>query len=153
MTRKELVSTREYWIANIQLQLFEMMENYRKQNELKKKDIAEHLNVSKGYITQVLNGDFDHKTSKLVDLALAFGKVPKFEFIDIDKFLTEEKACKSPFAGTVEFNILFGTDKLASITAVEQNSTSFDGVLSNGTKISISKSISAVFSGHTYTSQ
>ncbi len=32
--------------------------------------LAEKLHVTKGYVTQVLNGNFDHKLSKLIELAL-----------------------------------------------------------------------------------
>ncbi len=48
--------------------------------------LAERLGVSKGYVSQLLNGDFDHRLSKLVELALAFGYVPKFELVKIDEF-------------------------------------------------------------------
>ena len=33
-------------------------------------EFAERLGVSKGYISQILNGDFDHKLSKLTQLLL-----------------------------------------------------------------------------------
>jgi transcriptional regulator with XRE-family HTH domain len=50
--------------------------------------LAEHLGVSKGYVSQLLNGNFDHKISKLVELALAIGLCPKLELVlpeDYDK--------------------------------------------------------------------
>lgn len=91
MTRNELVKSREYWMAQIQLDLFELIENYRKKNDLNKTQLAAQLGVTKSYITQILNGDFDHKVSKLVELSLAFGKVPVLQFIDVDKYIENNK--------------------------------------------------------------
>lgn len=91
MTRKELVTSREYWITQIQLNLFEMIENYRKKNNLNKTQLSAQLGVTKSYVTQILNGDFDHKVSKLVELSLAFGKVPVLQFTDLGKYIEKTK--------------------------------------------------------------
>ena len=40
-----------------------------------KSQLAEYLGVSKGYVSQLLNGDYDHRMSKFFELALAFGMV------------------------------------------------------------------------------
>ena len=90
MKRKELVQSREYWIADIQLNLFEIISNYLKSNSLSQTQLAEQLGVTKGYISQILNGEFDHKISKLVDLSLAVGCVPVVHFQDINTFLGDE---------------------------------------------------------------
>ena len=42
-----------------------------------KSQLAEYLGVSKGYLSQLLNGDYDHCMSKFFELALAFGMVRK----------------------------------------------------------------------------
>ncbi|MGB4847311.1 MAG: hypothetical protein WBP41_05295, partial [Saprospiraceae bacterium] len=34
----------------------------------------------------ILNGDFDHRVSKLVELAIIFGKVPILNFIDVEQY-------------------------------------------------------------------
>lgn len=86
MKREELISSNEYWLTKIQLELFNMIESYRKENNLNKTQLAEKLGVTKGYVTQILNGDFDHRVSKLVELAIFFGKVPVFNFIDFEKY-------------------------------------------------------------------
>lgn len=91
MNREELLRSPEYWLAHIQSNLYAMMEDYRRTNKLKKKDIAEKLGVTKGYISQVLNGDFDHKISKLVTLSLALNKVPIITYQNLDKYLENDK--------------------------------------------------------------
>ena len=90
MKRKELLESREYWIAQVQLGLYEMMENYMKENALNKTQLAEKLKVSKGYISQILNGDFDHKISKLVDISLALGKVPILKYESTEKYIVHD---------------------------------------------------------------
>lgn len=87
MKREDLLKCREYWISKIQIDLFNLIESYRAKKGINKTELAAELGVTKSYITQVLNGDFDHKVSKLVDLALAFGKVPNIEFIALDEYI------------------------------------------------------------------
>ena len=49
-----------------------------KDKKLNRSQLAKKLGVTKGYITQVLNGDFDHRISKLVDLSLAINKYMRY---------------------------------------------------------------------------
>lgn len=91
MKRKELLKSKEYWIAKIQLDLFEMINLYLKENNVNQKQLAEKLNVSKGYISQILNGNFDHKISKLVELSLALDKIPKIQYENVDFFILKDE--------------------------------------------------------------
>lgn len=70
-----------YWIQLIQLELFDCVKQYLDDNNMSRKEFADKLGVSKGYVSQILNGDFDHKLSKLTELALACDLVPKIEFV------------------------------------------------------------------------
>ena len=56
-----------------------------------RKQLAEHLGVSKGYVTQLLNGDYDHRMSKFIELSLSFGYVPKIDFIPIEEYIAKEE--------------------------------------------------------------
>ena len=56
-----------------------------------RKQLAEHLGVSCGYITQLLNGDYDHKLSKLTELSLSFGYIPSLEFIPVEQYIVNEQ--------------------------------------------------------------
>lgn len=80
MTHEELLLTPEYYTTGIQLDLYNLVENYLEENKMTRTELAKKLGVSKGYISQVLNGDFDHRLSKLVELALAVGYKPKMVF-------------------------------------------------------------------------
>ncbi|MBD5231313.1 MAG: helix-turn-helix transcriptional regulator [Bacteroidales bacterium] len=72
-----------YWTQLIQLEIYDHIRNYLQQNNLSKEDFANQLGESSEYITQILNGDFDQKLSKLTELALHCGLVPKIEFVPL----------------------------------------------------------------------
>ena len=103
MTRAEFLSHREHWITKIQLDLYSELKTYMDQNDINRTQLAERLGVTKGYISQVLNGDFDHKISKLVDLALLMTKVPEIRYpslinIIIDDMTEESAETPLPFS-------------------------------------------------------
>ena len=85
----ELIETSEYWTTRIQLDLYSHLQEYMKVNGLNRTQLAQKLGVTKGYVTQVLSGDFDHRLSKLVELSLAVGLIPKMEFVPKVDFFEE----------------------------------------------------------------
>lgn len=84
MTREELLRCPEYWTTLIQNELYRQIQSYMEEHNMNKAQLAEHLGCSRGYVTQLLNGDFDHKISKLVELSLAIGMVPSVSFRDLE---------------------------------------------------------------------
>lgn len=88
---KDLLKTETFWTTKIQAELYSAVEGFLKTNHLTRKEFAGKLGVSKGYITQVLNGDFNHRISKLVELALAIGKVPVLHFEEIDAYIHRQE--------------------------------------------------------------
>lgn len=74
-----------YWTQLLQLMIFNHVREFMEKEGLTQKEFSERLGVSKGYVSQILNGDFDHRLSKLVELTLACGLVPKLELIPIAK--------------------------------------------------------------------
>lgn len=85
MKREDLLRSEAYWVSKIQIDLFTQMERFMSENRLSRTGLAEKLGVTKGYVSQVLNGNYDHKLSKLVSLAMAIGKVPRVEFVDLEE--------------------------------------------------------------------
>lgn len=94
-SREELIRSRGYWIARIQMDLFQQVDEYMRQNNLNRTQLAEKLGVTKGYISQILNGEFNHRIATLVDLSLAIGKAPKIEFVDLEQVAQIRKNEKS----------------------------------------------------------
>lgn len=95
MKRSEVLRSKGYWVADWQLKLFQMLDAYLEEEHLTKSQLAERLGCSKGYVSQIMNGDFDHKMSKLIELALAVGKVPELKFVDIDKMIWRDRISDS----------------------------------------------------------
>lgn len=92
MTRKELVSSPEYWVTGAQIDLFRCACKFMEEHEMNRKQLAEYLGVSKSYVTQLLNGDFDHRLSKFAELAISFGYVPKIDLVELDTFIEQDVA-------------------------------------------------------------
>ena len=90
MKRNELLKDPVYWTTALQMELYRQMETFMQQHSMNKSKLAEHLGCSKGYVTQLLSGDYDHKLSKFVELSLAIGKIPRFDFGDIDEYIEND---------------------------------------------------------------
>lgn len=87
MKREELIKSKEYWLAKLQIDLFNEVEAYMKANNLNRTQFAEKLGVSKGYISQILNGDADHRMSKFIELTLSIGLCPNVSFEKLEDLL------------------------------------------------------------------
>lgn len=87
MTRDELLKSPEYWTSEIQMELYRQIQEFMDKKHLNRTQLAGHLGCTKGYVTQLLNGDFDHKISKLVELSLAIGKVPEISYHAVDEYV------------------------------------------------------------------
>lgn len=85
MTHEELLHTPEYWTAKIQIDLYNKVEAYLEENKISRVEFAKQLGVTKGYVSQILNGEFDHRVSNLVKLSLAVGYIPHITFIASDQ--------------------------------------------------------------------
>lgn len=87
ITRKKLITSKEYWLVQLQNALYEQVETYLAENSMSKTEFAKKLGVSKGYVSQILNGDFDHKISKLIEISLAIDKIPLVQFKDVEEYV------------------------------------------------------------------
>lgn len=85
MERTEILNNAGYWTQDIQLDLYEAVNKYLEKNDMTRSAFAEKLGVSKGYVSQILNGEFNHKLSKFVELALACDLIPVMTLIPVDK--------------------------------------------------------------------
>ena len=94
MTREDLLQSKEYVVSQIQLGLLNVIGDYKKKNNLKDFQLADKLKVSKAYVSQLLNVTFDHKISKVVDLALACNKMPLIYFVDLEEFIRKDSEDK-----------------------------------------------------------
>ena len=85
MTRKEILSTPDYWIQKIQLDIYRSAVSFMQKHEMNRTQFAEYLGVTKGYVSQILNGDCNFSLSKLVELIIKMECVPDLEFIPLEE--------------------------------------------------------------------
>lgn len=85
MTRDELLKMPEYWTAQVQMSLYRAAEQFMEQNHMNRTQLAAYLGVSKGYVSQLLNGDYNYSVSKLVELAIKLNCVPKLQLEPLNK--------------------------------------------------------------------
>lgn len=91
MTREELLRSKQFGISQMKYTLLNLIGRYKERKKLKDKDIAEKLGVSKSYISQIMNGTFDHKMSKVGEIANACNAIPVLSFVDIDEYIKNDK--------------------------------------------------------------
>jgi transcriptional regulator with XRE-family HTH domain len=87
MTREELLSMPEYWVAQIQTEIYRCADQFMEERHMNRTQFAEYLGVSKGYVTQLLSGDYNYSIEKLVELSLKIGYVPQVSFEEIERTL------------------------------------------------------------------
>ena len=85
-TYSELIETQEYWMEEIQNEIFRQVYNHMREEKINQTELANRFNVSKGYISQILNGNFNFSLRKLIELSLKMKVVPNINFEPIDEY-------------------------------------------------------------------
>jgi transcriptional regulator with XRE-family HTH domain len=91
LKQKELIQTPEYWMEAIQNELYRQLKKFLEENEMTQTQLAEKLHFTKGYISQIMNGNFNYTLRKLIELSLALGIVPDLEFRSFAEYLDKEQ--------------------------------------------------------------
>jgi len=91
MTREELISSPDYWVAKTQIELYNKVQNYLTENKMSRSVFADMLGVTRGYVSQILNGNCDHRLSKFFELYLAIGEVPTLSFRSLESVLSDDE--------------------------------------------------------------
>lgn len=105
ITRKELLESPEYWFENAQNDLYVQVIDYMEREKINQTQLAEKLGVSKGYISQILKGEFNYTLKKLIELSLAIGQVPKIEYSSMNKVLEDDRKTEYLLSKTLPFPI------------------------------------------------
>jgi transcriptional regulator with XRE-family HTH domain len=98
--REELLKTREYWFETLQNEIFRMVTAYIQKENITQTKLAEQLGVSKGYISQIVNGNFNFSLKKMIELSLALNHVPDFKFKDLGQYIEEDKQKRKMNSGS-----------------------------------------------------
>lgn len=90
ITREELLKTEEYWFETIQNEIYRQVESYLRENNLTQSQFAEKLGVTKGYVSQILNGNYNATLKKLIELSLAVKIAPVFDFQNLSEYINRD---------------------------------------------------------------
>lgn len=90
ITREELLQSPEYWFEHAQNDLYGQVIAYMEKEGINQNQLAERLGVTKGYVSQILKGEFNYTLKKLIEISLAIGQVPKIEYASIAKVIEED---------------------------------------------------------------
>lgn len=91
ISREELLQSPEYWFENAQNDLYGQVIEYMERENINQNQLAQHLGVTKGYVSQILKGEFNYTLKKLIEISLAIGRVPQIEYKLVSEVLREEK--------------------------------------------------------------
>lgn len=119
--REELLRTEEYWFETLQNDIYRMVSEYLQKEDMNQTQLAVKLGVSKGYISQIINGNFNYTLKKMIELSLALNKAPAFEFKNLDQYIQDDR--QSRFE--MEYNPIF------NLQAMKRNVNVFSGKTSN----------------------
>ena len=126
--REELLRTEEYWFETLQNDIYRMVSEYLQKEDMNQTQLAVKLGVSKGYISQIINGNFNYTLKKMIELSLALNKAPAFEFINLDQYIQNDR--QSRFE--MEYNPIF------NLQAMKRNVNVFSGKTSNSDDVKTS---------------
>ena len=115
---KELKKTPEYWLENVQNEIYFELKTYMLENNLNQTELADKLGFSKSYISQILSGEFNYSMKKFIELSLAIGKRPLVKIeespecenkdncrvIDFQNYLSQEYFDVKSRKGSIQFN-------------------------------------------------
>lgn len=86
--REKILTQPSYWIEGINGYLYEAILTYMEENNMKRKDLAKHLDISPGRVSQILNdGEINFSIDKIIQIALKIGKFPDFKLEDKETYL------------------------------------------------------------------
>ncbi len=96
MKRTEVLKSTQYWLLKMQMKLHDDLIEYMNQNKLNQSQLSTHLKVSKGYISQIINGNSNYKIETMIDILIKIGKIPKLETHNIEDILKQDEQLKQP---------------------------------------------------------
>ncbi|MEN9743266.1 MAG: hypothetical protein RLZZ65_1071 [Bacteroidota bacterium] len=85
--REKVLNNPIYWVEGINGMLYDAIVTYMENHQMKQKDLARHLSISPGRVSQILNeGNINFSLEKLIEIALKVDKYPNFIFEDKSSF-------------------------------------------------------------------
>lgn len=109
LTREELLKSPDYWFEAAQNDLFAEVKQYLDKENITQTELAERLNVSKGYISQIMNGNANFTMKKLIEFFILIGKVPQIKYVDLEKVIQADKNKRGNLQSNLEDKVLYNS--------------------------------------------
>ena len=122
ITREELLKTGEYWFETIQNEIYRQVEVYLRENNLTQSQFAEKLGVTKGYVSQILNGNYNATLKKLIELSLAIEIAPVIDFQNLNVYIKEDFQKRYEMQYNPIFNLTVTQNRISLISGSSSNS-------------------------------
>lgn len=106
ITREELLKSPDYWFEAAQNDLFAELKQYLDKENITQTELAERLNVSKGYISQIMNGNANFSMKKLIEFFILIGRLPQIKYVDLEKVVQLDKNKQENLQSNLEDNIV-----------------------------------------------
>lgn len=83
--RKDVIQQPEYWLEKIKGELYNLIDEYKEQNNLSITELAKILNISETGLSMFLtNQEYDYTLKTYIHIVLKLGKIPKIEFKNVE---------------------------------------------------------------------
>jgi transcriptional regulator with XRE-family HTH domain len=90
--REQILENPVYWVEGINGMLYDAIVTYMEKHQMKQKDLAKHLSISPGRVSQILNdGNINFSLEKIIEIALKVDKIPNFLFEDKSTYLQSQR--------------------------------------------------------------
>lgn len=78
--REKILNQSSYWLEGVNNLLYNAILEFMEQNDMNRTELASHMGISKGSVSQILNdGEINFSIEKVVQIALKVNKFPIFE--------------------------------------------------------------------------
>jgi transcriptional regulator with XRE-family HTH domain len=91
-TKERLIRGEGYWMETIQQAIHEALLAYMEKHGLNQTELAGKLGFTRGYVSQLMNGNFNLSQRKIIQLLLKLDMVPDLRIRSMDSYLASLKA-------------------------------------------------------------
>jgi len=103
ITREQIISEPIYWVEELNGKIYNAIVDYMDQHNFKQKDMANHLGISTGRMSQILNsGDINFSYGKIVSILLKLDLIPHFDLESKAEYIKKELNEYAYHTGTIK---------------------------------------------------